>query len=246
MSLQTYKETCEDISFDCNTDVITATCYNKQGAGGYRTSSLSQASTCPGDITTSYGRLSCILTATPSPSFATRHYAAAPASCPYYKFVSKLDGSGIEAPEGVSKCLLLFQYTLYSCTALCIHEPIVHFIHSCLGLCMPYPGTQVGLPGDVSCHANSLSYMQVHFIQRYLKCMLILLLLALQSYKETCSVIKYNCSTDTVTARCVGSTGRSVMTSLADASECHDSITGHAGSIANINGELECQSGTQA
>lgn len=71
--------------------------------------------------------------------------------------------------------------------------------------------------------------------------------LVLQNYKETCTEIAYDCSTDTITARCGGQSDNAQgLTSLADASECYDSIRGKPGNIGNISGDLECQLGTQA
>ena len=100
--MQTYKEICEDISYDCNIDVITATCSNNSDRGGYyETSSLTDASKCKGDISTSLNVLACSLTPSlrPSPQEAA---AAAPTVCPTYAFVSEVDQTGRNAPDGVS------------------------------------------------------------------------------------------------------------------------------------------------
>ena len=44
--MQSYKETCKDIVYDCTTDLLTATCGNNVADSIFNTSSLANASEC--------------------------------------------------------------------------------------------------------------------------------------------------------------------------------------------------------
>ncbi len=102
--LQNYKETCKDISYDCSTYIITATCGNDKTnvseASAFNTSSLHDAYTCEGNIENVWGILKC----QPAPSSDSSPSASShPSSaCVPSYFVSHLDQSGGDAPDGVS------------------------------------------------------------------------------------------------------------------------------------------------
>ena len=59
----------------------------------------------------------------------------------------------------------------------------------------------------------------------------------LQSYKETCKSIGYNCNTDTVDAQCTNQDSTDyVPVTYSPAGSCASQ-----GNLANVGGNLECQ-----
>jgi len=103
--LQNYKETCKQISYDCSTDTVSATCGNAIPAvdpgNAYNFSSLSHATDCSltGEIMNIWGVLEC----QPEPETLLSSSSSVLSACDVtYSYQSYLDHSGIEAPDGVS------------------------------------------------------------------------------------------------------------------------------------------------
>ena len=101
--LQNYKETCQNIIYDCTTDIISAVCGNNKPnvptAEQYNSSTLPGASSCPGNIANAWGILQCQGVSDNSPSSSS----ADPTCGNTYLYVSQLDNSGGDAPDGVSQ-----------------------------------------------------------------------------------------------------------------------------------------------
>ena len=98
--LQNYKETCKQISYDCKADILTAVCGNDlsnvDAAHAYNYSSLSNAAKCPGEVMNVWGILKC----QDKPDSTIQDSASGCDSVFCYN--SKVDSSGVEAPDGVS------------------------------------------------------------------------------------------------------------------------------------------------
>ena len=99
-ALQNYKETCKQIAYDCDLDTLTAYCGNNKPnvdeAHAFNYSSLSQASDCDGEIMNVWGVLKC----QDIPDSDSSDSASGCDSI--FSYNSKIDSSGIEAPDGVS------------------------------------------------------------------------------------------------------------------------------------------------
>ena len=117
LCLQNYKESCQNIIYDCNTDGLSATCTNNlpnvdpQSAAASTLSSLASASACIGvedgatsNIANAGGILQCQTIDAGSTSG--------------YLYSSRLDSSGLDAPDGVR--LLDLLHTLSFCVLACL------------------------------------------------------------------------------------------------------------------------------
>ena len=85
--MQSYKQDCSNISYNCNTDTISANC-------GRGITSFTNALDCL-DVLNVGGALRCLPASPPAPSSSS-------ACALRYHFESKIDQSGLDAPDGVS------------------------------------------------------------------------------------------------------------------------------------------------
>ena len=117
--VQNYKETCSNITYNCSTDTVAATCGNE--ASGSNFSSLIAASECSETIMNINGILKCQPQPAPSPSSSS--------TCGItFLYESELDQSGLYAPDGVSSLQCNAIMNCRKERLICIHIYTRHIV----------------------------------------------------------------------------------------------------------------------
>ena len=105
--MQTFTETCANISYDCSTDTVRALCgsntpdVDAEHSSNY--SSLPYASVSGGNIANAYGILECQTVSDYPPSGSADADDTSTCGSGSCLYKSRLDSSGMEAPDGVSE-----------------------------------------------------------------------------------------------------------------------------------------------